>query len=67
VLAGAVRSLSERVGVPLTARQQHVYDQALAAARAEAPAARSAELERRGEQLGEREAISFALGERASG
>ena len=67
VLAGAVRSLSERVGVPLTARQQHVYDQALAAARAEAPAARAAELERRGEQLGEREAISFALGERASG
>lgn len=67
VLAGAVRSLSERVGVPLTARQQHVYDEALAAARAEAPAARAAELERRGEELGEREAISFALGERASG
>jgi len=67
VLAGAVRSLSERVGVPLTARQQHVYDQALAAARAEAPAARATELERRGEELGEREAISFALGERAIG
>jgi predicted ATPase/DNA-binding SARP family transcriptional activator len=67
VLAGAVRSLAERVGVPLTARQQHVYDEALAAARAQAPAARAAELERRGEQLGEREAISFALGERAGG
>src|SRR5690606_33044026 len=29
VLAGAVRSLVERVGVPLTAPQQSVYDEAL--------------------------------------
>ena len=66
VLAGAVRTLSEAVGVPLTARQQHVYDEALTAARHEVPADRAAELERRGEALREREAVSFALGERAS-
>lgn len=66
VLAGAVRATTARVGVPLTARQQHVYDEALESARSAVPAERAAELERRGERLGEREAISFALSERAS-
>ena len=64
VLAGAVRALSRAIGVPLTARQQHVYDEALAAARDAVQAHRASELERRGEGLAEREAISFALGER---
>ena len=65
VLAGAVRALNRAIGVPLTARQQHVYDEALAAARAAVPAHRAGDLERRGEDLTEREAITFALAERA--
>jgi len=65
VLAGAVRALNRAIGVPLTARQQHVYDDALAAARGAVPAHRAGELERRGEGLTEREAIAFALAERA--
>ncbi|MEX2501982.1 MAG: tetratricopeptide repeat protein, partial [Trueperaceae bacterium] len=66
VLAGAVRALTDTVGVPLTARQQHVFDEALAAARGKVPNVRAADLERRGAGLSEREAISFALAERAS-
>jgi hypothetical protein len=65
VLAGAVRSLAAVVGTPLTGPQQRTYDDALAAARATVPDARAAELERRGEALGERDAVAFALAERA--
>jgi hypothetical protein len=65
VLAGAVRTLCLAVGVPLTARQQSVYDDALARARASVEPARAQALERRGEALEEREALSFALAERA--
>ena len=66
VLAGAVRSMVERVGVPLTAPQQSVYDEALTKARAAVSADRAAELERRGSELSEPEAIEFALGTRAA-
>jgi len=65
VLAGAVRGLCRAVGVPLTAPQQGTYDEALVRARAAVPAARATELEARGAALGEREAVSFALGDRA--
>ncbi len=67
VLAGAVRSLCASVGVPLTPPQQSVYDDALLLARASVPAERATELERRGEALSEREAVSYALAERVSG
>lgn len=66
VLAGAVRGLCEAVGVPLTAPQQGTYDAALAAARAAVPTRRAAELETRGAALSERDAVAFALGERAA-
>ncbi len=65
VLAGAVKTLCLAVGVPLTARQQSVYDEALARARASVEPARAQALERRGEALEEREALSYALAERA--
>ncbi len=65
VLAGAVRAMTGRVGVPLTTRQQSVFDEALAKARAAVPAHRAVDLERRGEALSEPEAIEFALGTRA--
>lgn len=64
VLAGAVRTLTERVGVPLTPRQQIVYDEALAKARAAVPPHRAADLEHRGEALSEAEVVDFALGTR---
>ena len=66
VLAGAVRGLCEAIGVPLTAPQQLTYDDAVAAARAAVPGARAAELEARGAALGERDAVAFALGDRAA-
>ncbi|MFO7547135.1 MAG: tetratricopeptide repeat protein [Trueperaceae bacterium] len=66
VLAGAVRSLVERVGVPLTAPQRSVYDEALEKARDAVAADRAAELERRGSDLSEPEAVDFALGTRAA-
>lgn len=66
VLAGAVRSLGEAVGVPLTPPQQATYDAALATARSSVAGAEAADLERRGANLGEREALAFALGERAA-
>ena len=65
VLAGAVRSLAETVGTALTAPQQCTYDDARAAARAAVPLERAADLERRGESLAERDAIAYALAERA--
>lgn len=64
VLAGAVRSLAAGVGTPLTGPQQQTYDEALATARAAVPNERAAELERRGEAFGERDAVAFALAER---
>jgi len=66
VLAGAVRSMVERVGVPLTAPQQSVYDEALSKAREAVPDPRATELEGRGSELSEPEAIEFALGTRAA-
>lgn len=66
VLAGAVRSMVERVGVPLTAPQQSVYDEALSKAREAVPDPRATELEARGSELSEPEAIDFALGTRAA-
>ncbi len=65
VLAGAVRSMASAIGAPLTGPQQLTYDDALAAARAAVPDERATELERRGEALGAREAVAFALAERA--
>ena len=65
VLAGAVRRMVHRVGVPLPAPQQSAHDEALATARANVPLPRSADLERRGEELSEPDAIEFALGTRA--
>jgi len=67
VLAGAVHGMCEAVGVPLTAPQQGTYDAALAAARAAVPERRATELEARGVALSERDAMAFALGERAFG
>lgn len=66
VLAGSVRALCDAVGVPLTAPQQQTYDAALAVARAAVPARRASELEARGAALAEREAVAFALAERAA-
>ena len=52
--------------MPLTAPQQEIYDAALAAARAAVPAGRASELEARGASLAERDAVAFALAERAA-
>jgi predicted ATPase/DNA-binding SARP family transcriptional activator len=66
VLAGAVRGLCEAIGVPLTAPQQGTFDEALARARAAVPTARATDLEARGAALSERDAVTFALGERTA-
>ncbi len=65
-LAGAVRSMCDAIGVPLTPPQRATYEAARAAALAVVPEPHASDLERRGAALGERDAVAFALGERVA-
>ena len=65
-LAGAVRSMCDAIGVPLTPPQRATYEAARAAALAVVPEPHASDLARRGAALGERDAVAFALGERVA-